>query len=455
MAQSPKVVVDLAEKMLADLRRSRMEEERIGKTKRYLDGDHNLPTAPGKDRRQHTDVARKSIDNWLPLVSSTYTQGLFVDGFRAARQSENASPWRIWQANGMDARQTIPTRGALDYGVAYGLTLPGTAGVPAMKALDPLRSTAWYEDDDDEWPVLGLYEKGRTVDGKPLLLSLDDEFVYTMTEDDGRLHVHGVDAHRLGVTPMTRFRTRLGGESVGVIWPLIPAQDRINETVFALMMALRYASFRQRHASGLEIKFDEEGNPIAPFDAGADLLWVTNNPEAKFGDFAQTEVSGHISAHSTFIRTLAARAQVSPNILTGDLANLSADALAQLRDATRRQTSEFRTLMGESWEQWLRLSAKAAGDLTAARDLSSEVRWRSDEPESFGAKVDALGKMVSLLGVPAEAVWELVPDVTDGDIARWKAAASQPDAMTLLTETLLRQEAPSAGALAAQQAPAA
>ena len=319
-----------------------------------------------------------------------------------------------------------------------------------MRALPAEKSTAFYEDDDDEWPELGLFEKGVTVDNLPLFQIFDDEFVYTAVEDNGRIRVRNIDPHGLGVTPLVRFRTRLGEESVGVIWPLIPAQDRVNETVFALMMALRYASFRQRYGSGLKIDFDEDGNPIAPFDAGADRLWITDNPEAKFGDFAQTETSGHLNAYSTGIRTMAARAQVSPNILTGDLANLSADALAQLRDATRRRTGEFKTLLGESYEQWLRLAAKANGDAASAGDISSEARWRSDEPESFGAKVEALGQMVTLLGVPAEEIWEKIPDVTDGEIARWKAAADRPDAMAILAATLDRQSAP---VTAAQSAP--
>lgn len=455
MAQRPEVVVDLAEKMVADLRRSRLDDQRVGKTKRYLDGDQDLPIAPGKNPKAHTDLARKSIDNWLSLVSNTYTQGLFVDGYRAAKRSENAAPWLTWQANGMDARQTITTRGAIEYGCSYGLTLPGADGTPVMRALDPLRSTAWYEDDDDEWPVVGLYEKGKTVEGLPIFQSFDDEFVYTMTEDGGRLRVSSIDSHGLGVTPLVRFRTRLGQESVGVIWPLIPAQDRVNETVFALMTALRYASFRQRYGSGLKIEFDEDGNPIAPFDAGADRLWVTDNPDAKFGDFAQTETSGHLNAYSTGVRTLAARAQVSPNILTGDLSNLSADALAQLRDATRRQTGEFKTLLGESYEQWLRLTAKAARDTASAKDISSEARWRTDEPESFGAKIEALGNLVSLLGVPAEAIWEMVPEVTDGDIERWKAAAGRSDGMALLAQVLQQQQTPPAAPESVSQPPAA
>lgn len=456
MAQDAKVVLDLTERLLNDLRNDRQETERIGKTKRYLDGRHDLPYAPQGAREEYTAIARKSITNWLPLISNTYAQSLFVDGYRPERSDDNSPAWARWQENGMDARQSVVIRSALDYGVGYGLTLPSTSGSAFMRPLAADRATAWYEDEDDEWPVVGLYDKGKTVDGDALLQTFDDEFVYTVVETRGGLVIRNIDPHGLGVTPLTRFRTRLGAdESVGVIWPLIPVQDRINDTVFAIMIALQYASFRQRWATGLAIPRDEDGTPVEPFQAAVDRLWVSDSDLTKFGDFAQTDTTGHGNAYMIAVRTLGALAQISPNVLTGDLINLSAEALAQLRDSTDRQAGEFQTLFGESFEQWLRLASLAAGDRKTAADVAAEIRWRNTAPQSLSAQVDGLGKMVQLLGVPAEAIWEMVPGVTDGDIARWKAAASRPDALALLAATLDRQSTPAPAAPAAPEQAAA
>lgn len=446
MAETAGVVVDLTEKMLGDLDGSLDKlNGRVGKTKRYLEGNHDDPYAPSgvMQQRGYREVARKSITNWLPLISNTYTQGLFVDGYRPARSSDNASAWQIWQANGMDARQTVTTRGALDYGTSYGLTLPSKPGTAFMRPLDPTRTSAWFEDEDDEWPVLGVYRKGKTIKSEELIETYDDENVYTLVRDDrGILKIVGTDPHGLGVTPLTRFRTRLGAESVGVIWPLIPVQDRINETVFALNMAIQYASFRQRWAKGLKIDEDENGDAIPPFDAAVDTLWHTDNPDAAFGDFAQTDVNGHLQTYLTTVRTLAALGQISPNVLTGDLINLSAEALAQLQDSTRRQLSEFETIFGESYEQWLRLASFAAGDRAGALDLAAETRWRDTEARALSATVDALGKMVQMLGVPPRVLWERIPGVTDTDVERWEEEANKADSTALLASALGAASAP-------------
>lgn len=454
MAQSPSAVIDLAERLLVQLDADRNRDGRIGLVKRYLHGDHDLPYAPQRVQHlpEYRNIARKSITNWLPQVSNAYTQGLFVEGFRAARSSDNATPWETWRANGMASRQTITTRGALEYGVSYGLTLPG-ARVPVMKALPPTRSVAFYESEDDEWPQVGLWYKGDTADGERILEIYDDEFVYTVVTDNGRLKVQTVASHGLGVCPLTRFRTRLGGASVGVIYPLRTVQDRINETVFAWSIALQFASFRQRWATGLQIEEDEDGNAIAPFEAGVDRLWTSDSAEARFGDFAQTLTTDHRDSYLTGVRTLAALGQISPNVMTGDLINLSAEALAQLQDATRRQRNEFATLFSESYEQWLRLTAVAARDVDSATDLSSEIRWRDDEARGLKETVEALGLMVSTLQVPPSVLWERIPGITDSDVERWQNAADSSDGMALLAQALDRQSAPAAPE-AAQEAPA-
>nr|BFE49647.1 hypothetical protein GCM10017745_30740 [Saccharothrix mutabilis subsp. capreolus] len=63
-------------------------------------------------------------------------QNLFVDGIRAAGQTEgDASPWRFWTLNRMARRQSAIHRAALKYGHAFASVLPGdtarrSAGTP-------------------------------------------------------------------------------------------------------------------------------------------------------------------------------------------------------------------------------------------------------------------------------------------------------------------------------------
>ncbi|MFI7069558.1 phage portal protein [Micromonospora sediminicola] len=418
-----------------------------GKVARYLRGEHDQPYAPRGAREEYRELARKSITNWLPLISETYVKGLFVDGYRAKKATDNAAPWRYWQENRLDARQTIAHRGALEHGAAYVRVLPGVK-VPSIRPLPALKTWALYEDDDDEFPVAGLYVKGRSQDGAKLYEVYDDTFVHHLAQAKGeRLRIIRQDRHGLGHTPFVRFRDRLDGENRGIVAPLIGLQDRINEAVFSLLVALQFASFRQRWATGLAIPTVEDpdsplfGQPVEPFEAAVNRLWVADSPDAKFGDFGQTDVSGHLETYGSGVRTLAAIAQLSPHVLLGDLVNLSADALAAAEASTQRKIGEYETIFGESWEQTLRLAALAAGDRTAAADSTAQVRWRDTEARSMAAAVDALGKMVQMLAVPAEAAWERIPGVTQDDITRWREMAKSPDGLAQLAAIFDRQSA--------------
>lgn len=446
-------IIGLAEELIGEHRKANAPDSDFGRLKRYLDGDHDLPYTPRKAKAEFCRLAEKSITNWLPLVSATFVKGLFVDGYRAARSTTNARAWAHWQANRMDARQTIVHRSALEYGVGYTLVLPG-APSPLIRPVHASRAIAFYEDDDDEWAQHAIRYRGKSVDGATLFELLTTTAVHTIAvpKESSRPVLRATDEHNLGYVPLVRYRERLEG-SKGVILPLIVLQDRINEAVFSLLIALQYASFRQRWATGLAIPVDDRptlddgtpnprfGEPIEPFQAAIDRLWVTDNPEARFGDFAQTEVGGHLTTYESGVKSLAAIAQLSPHVLLGDLVNLSADALAAAEATTQRLIGGYETTFGESHEQTLRLAALAANDTTGARDTTAQVRWRDTEARSLAAAVDALSKMVQMLGVPAEGAWERIPGVTDQDIERWRGMATSADGMAQLAEALTRQTA--------------
>lgn len=434
----------LAAELLAQHATSNSPEGHHGRIKRYLAGQHDLPIMPDDaDRRRiYTALATRSITNMLPRVSDTFVKLLTVDGIRTQKKVRNEPVWKYWQANKLDARQTIVHRGAIEYGASYMLVLPGDKA-PMMAALDPLRSMAWYEDEDDEWPVYGMRHRGRVMIGADETGDrwelIDNTAVHTLIvpTDGSPIRVHRNDEHGLGVTPMIRFRDRLDGAPTGVISPLITPQDRINDTVFALNIAMFFASFRQRHATGLAIEVDERttipnpedptgepianpfyGQPLAEFDAAIDRLWVTASQTAKFGEFNQTLVDGHLTAIHQAMSTMTVLGQLPSGLLKGDLVNVSADALSSLYDITNRQAKVYQLLFGESWEQTFRLGAVAQGTRVAE---TAEMRWRDPEARAFAATVDALGKMVQMLNVPYEAAWEMIPGRTEGDFQRWRA----------------------------------
>jgi hypothetical protein len=429
-------------------------------TRRYLDGDHVLPFMPNqRAQAAYQAMAERSIDNWLPLVSDTFVKRLFVEGYRPSNTLDNAKPWEYWQANRLDARQTIVHRGAIEYGEAYVLVLPGTKKgekTPIIKPLLPTNSIAFYRDEDDEWPYIAARRLTDKLDGTRVLEVYDEKSVYTFEqaaeytvpgENDGAgrptkeqpdwAPVSKSD-HNLGVVPFVRFRESLDERHVGLIYPLIPDQERINEIVFAIHMALQYSVFRQRYVTGVALPEDDAGNPINPFQAGANTLWVSEDSETKFGEFAQTMIDGHLQAYQKAVQTLAAHAQIDPNLLTGDVINVSSEALGSLQDSTTQRLNIYKMIFGEAWEQVFRLAATAAGDTKAAEDESAQARWRDDSSHEFLTTVQGLAMLVEKLGVPEQPLWPKVPGFSDQDIQAWTEAAAKADKPDPMAELLAK-----------------
>lgn len=422
----------------------------MAKVRAYLKGDQALPYMPNtpsyRISTEYNEIASRAVSNWLPLVSDTFVKRLFVEGYRPTDAFDNSKPWEYWQANGLDARQTIVHRAAIEFGVAYVLVLPGERGdaMPYIKPLAPGRAMAWYNEPDDEWAEYAIEYVGRNIAGAEVIRLYDSQDIVEFTKDDVQVEssngsafdpkVIGTDfretnrtKHGLGVVPLVRFRERLEDRPYGAIYPLLADQDKINEITFSIHMAFQYGVFRQRWVTGMAIPVDEDGNERAPFQAGIDRLFVAEDSEVRFGEFQQTDVSNHLIAYRDAVKTFAAHAAIDPNMLTGDVVNVSAASLGSLKDSTTQQVEQYKMIFGESWEQVFRLAATA--DPTAPSsdrtDLMAQTRWRDDTSAEFLQTIQGLSMLSEKLGVPGEALWEKIPGMSDQDIAHWHEVADK------------------------------
>jgi hypothetical protein len=404
-------------------------------------------------------VAQAKAFSILPLVVTTVVQGLFVDGYRPTGDSgrpasgEQSPLWELWQRNRMDARQVELFRPVVSYGTSFATVLPAELPDGSRSAkvspLSPWRCTALYAEDDDEWPVYAMtVPDDRTLDpvyrrpgaarliGPPLARIFDATHVYVMAVDPlGNPDTSSITLfeHGLGVCPVVRFRKvdDDGSVALGKVEPLLSLQRQINQTSFGLLMAQHYSAFRQRWATGMTIEQDEHGNVRAPWVAAVNRVWQNESPDGRFGDFAETNLTGYLDSRDKGILFGSSVAQVPPhNLLIGDgVSNIAAETLAALESAHQLDVGDHKTQLGESLEQVFRLAGLAMGDLDAWDDIAAEVSWRDTTPRSLGQIVDALGKMAAQLGIPVEALWTKIPGTTDQELARWKAMADEAGLM--------------------------
>lgn len=375
--------------------------------------------------------------NMIKYVVNARMQAMFVDGFRRPRESDDAPGWEVWQRNRFDARQIGVHKAALAYGAAYISVLPGRP-VPVMRGASPRKMTVVFGDDDD-WPLFAL-EK-RTGGGTSGVYRLfDNEAVYRMLvgddSADGVTHVrtdlHGATSEGEPVTPVVRVRETddLDDSVVGLVEPLVFLQDQINVTTFGLQVAQHYGAFRQRYILGWLAENEEQ-----KLKASASKLWTFEDhpKDVQVGEFSQTDLKGYIESREATLRHLATVSQTPAHELLGQLVNLSAEALAAAESSHRRAVTENQTAVGEAHEQALNLAGERLGIDT---DPMASVVWRDTESRSLAQVADALGKLVQMLGVPPQELWEKIPGVTQQEIERWKATAAEGDALSNLTRML-------------------
>lgn len=411
---------------------------RLDRVREYLrdDPDRLLTGLPSSVPIEVHQLARISRVNFLRFLVASRVQAMYIDGYRAPRANDDAPAWRVWQANGMDARQIGIHRAALSYGASYATVLPGEP-LPVMRGVSPRHMTAVYGD-DDAWPVMALQR--RRSDWR----LIDQTTVYRLVKgEDGHSGFrvietaeHGARVAGEAVCPVVRYRDTddLDDPVCGLVEPNMALQDQINITSFGLQVAQHYGAFRQRYILGWTAETEQQR-----LQASASKLWTFEDPEITVGEFQQTQLTGYIESREATLRHLATVSQTPAHELLGQLVNLSAEALAAAEASHRRAVTENQAVIGEAHEQALAL---ASGYLGLEPDPSASVRWRDTESRSLAQAADALGKLAGQLGIPPAELWEKVPGVTDQELERWRAAAAQGDAFANLTAVLERQAAP-------------
>jgi len=473
----PGDVVDIAN---ATLLSRQNEQDRLRYISRYVRGRHDPPFAPRGVNSEYRWIMKKSRRNFLPLVVDVISQNLHVDGWLPSGYTANqvAAPqapnpgWKTFRANRMVSRQHGIHRSVIKFGSAYCVVLPGQLAtdeeqqaqdMPVIRPVSPRRMTAMYADDvDDEWPQFAIevravnLPKGRTR----VFVSVYDEVkryilasqVLSSISSVGNYNLQMADPadpllngqqiiaeHGLGICPVIRFlyETDLDGEDdcTGEIEPVIPIQDQINFDTFNLMMSEQYAAIRQRWVTGMA-PVDEQGREQAPFRPGVDRVWAAEDPNTHFGEFGETPLAPFSAVREDGIRHMATVTQVPPYELLGQIANMSAEALAAAKDGQDRHVDELKSVLTDPWRNVFRLESLARNDKDGWNDLFGTVQWRDTSTRSFSATIDGLTKIAQMLGVPVQELWKYIPGVTAEDVQAWLLAAQREQAQAVVEQAI-------------------
>lgn len=312
----------------------RAKQPRLAKLERYYARDHDLAFATAKFQNAFGAMFREFALNLCPAICDAVRDRLRVTGFgvestdsrddmaRSAGQTARDAR-RIWRRNQMDARSGVIHKEALKTGDSFAIVWPDDSG---KAVIFPNRSASCAAVYDDETPGrikwaakywrradrrirLNLFYSDRIEkyisrrECETLAPDARDFVPFDPGAADSSAEKSGFTVRNpYGVVPLFHFANNAGLETEGIseIAAAIPIQDGLNKAVLDMLVAMEFCAYRQRWAAGIEIEYDADGKPKAPFTAGIDHLWISENQNTRFGDFEAANLEQFLKVKDGF-----------------------------------------------------------------------------------------------------------------------------------------------------------
>lgn len=402
---------------------------------RYYTGDHPLPIVRDKLRQDFLRMLQMSRSNFCEVVIDAVEERLDVEGFRVSASADaevDERAWEIWQANDLDAESQIAHVEALVKSICpVSVWRTKADAYPRIVIEDPMEMIVAYAPGSRRYRSAALKVfKDEWTGGRRADVWLPDA-IWSFRQREGSsewVEHPDVESSRnpnpLGVVPVVeiRNRPRVNGATSSDLRQVIPSQDRINKLLFDLMLASELASFRQRWVTGLDIPVDEETKqPLEPFKAAIDRLWVSENPDSKFGDFDPTPLEPYIASIEQAVLHIAVQTRTPRHYLIEQGQSPSGDAIKSAETGLVKKVTRKQRFFGEDWEEVMRIARRFDGAADAAVD--AEIVWADPESRGEGELVDAAVKK-NQLGVPWRQVMEDL-GYSQTQIARFSAMRMQ------------------------------
>jgi len=248
----------------------------------------------------------------------------------------------------------------------------------------------------------------------------DDSHIHRMTasvDEPDKIRYIDNEIHGMQITPIQRFGLlNLDGEAPGEVAPYLSLLRRIDQDTADRLMLQRFLSWMVRTATGIDKPTSEEEEEALEYMLGVGDIMSAVSPAAKFGVLQGQPMDGHISAREADIRDLASTSQVPAYRMLGLSDNIGAEAIAAADASLKRKMDEYKAVLGEQFEAYMRLGGHAAGNKAIAEDFSSRAQFAVTE----SIDIQSLSQAITALnaddrGIPFEMLWKWIPQWTQND----------------------------------------
>ena len=397
----------------------------------WYSGDPPLPQGYRRYKPLLRNLQRYARTGYMSLVVDSPVERMALDGFRL-RGATEADEWLgdVWEANELDLGSNQAHLEAGIFGSGYVMVSPAAedsdTGFPVITVEDPRTTFVEMDPARPGKPLVGLRRWIDDVDEVAYSILYVDDKVYTYVADAktvmelSRDVLDGTGVYRvndpqtweladvgdnpIGEVPITRllWRPTRGEISRGEMDGCFDLAERINNTVLDRLIIQKASAYKQRWAAGIKPQAGEKGGVKPPWDPGADILWVTDKADAKFGEFSESDIRQVLDAVQADVRDLAAITKTPPHYLLANIVNVSGDALKAAETGLVSKTWDRMHTVEIGWKRAARLALKAAGKPSDGR---IEVDWKDPESRSRAELADAALKE-STIGVPFSLLLE-------------------------------------------------
>lgn len=424
--------------------RAKIERRRAAARKwsEYYDGEHPLLFASPEFQSQTGGLFEGFSDNWCAVVPDATVERLMPLGFRLEDGTIDRAADKAWRRSECDVEIGLALLEALITGRSYALVWKPDGITTEITFEHAANAVVEYVPGRRRVRAAGL-KVWRDWDSEfATLFTPDMVYRWQRPSRDGGQWTgrtaglsRGEPSHipnPLKAVPLVELpnRSRLHGPPRSELVTVVPLQDAVNTLWAHLMTASDGLALPARAVLGMdrpvrEIVDAESGEVVGEEDLPLDkfrsdrLLWLERDT-ARIAEFSAADLNNYLEVIGVAVEHIGAQTRTPPTYLTGQLVNVSADALAASEAGLVAKVTERQRHFGAGLREVMRLEALAAGETARAEALAlGSVVWRDPQFRSDAQYADALTKLKAI-NVPDEALWERIPGVTPDEIERWK-----------------------------------
>lgn len=400
----------------------------------YYEGCHTLAFATQKFRNTFGSTFKEFAENACSAVVDSLTDRLSVTGFKtteakvvtedvATGPSIEGSPQArikkvtvqdelgqkvldIWDRNRMDLKSNEVHEESLTTGDSYVIVWPNKEGKAEVFPQKALQCCIEYESEDSTktvraakvwWDTQATRWRVNVYLPDVILKYAQRNTQEQLAEKDKSFSLIARVQNSFGKVPMFHFpNKRVRKYGVSELRDVVPLQNALNKAVMDMLIAMEFASFKQRYIIGLEVEIDEvTGQPVDPTyrNYGVERLLAIPDTEAKVGQFDATDLSQFLRVQEKFWASIA-RVSGTPLhyffITQGDFPSGEAMKSAEARFV--KKITDRQTAFGNVWEDAMLFALQVENEGTVAEDLGIDTLWVDAAPKSEAELADTAVK---------------------------------------------------------------